>query len=150
MCFITASIPTRSIKQPASARIKASRSMDFTRERTIPNTCGASRAPCGNHRRALQKALAGRTVFQVDQTEPPHQAFLRYVGERRENANLDGGLRLCARRDVRALRLDRNGPRHLRKAQSNPCIFRMSQCTRWGFGLFIVAMTVVVVHGFWF
>src|ERR1700730_17688771 len=27
-----------------------------------------------------------------------HQAFLRYVGERRENANLDGGLRLCARR----------------------------------------------------
>src|SRR3984893_17715652 len=26
------------------------------------------------------------------------QAFLRYVGERRENANLDGGLRLCARR----------------------------------------------------
>jgi len=33
----------RSIKQPASARIKASRSMDFTRERTILNTCGASR-----------------------------------------------------------------------------------------------------------
>jgi hypothetical protein len=56
------------------------------------------RAPCGNHRRALQKALAGRTVFQMDQTEPPHQAFLRHVGERRENANLDGGLRLCARR----------------------------------------------------
>jgi hypothetical protein len=33
----------RSIKQPASARIKASRSMDFTPERTILNTCGASR-----------------------------------------------------------------------------------------------------------
>ena len=45
-----------------------------------------------------RKASAGRTVFQVDQTEPPHQAFLRHVGERRENANLDGGLRLCARR----------------------------------------------------
>jgi len=28
----------------------------------------------------------------------PHQAFYGTVGERRENANLDGGLRLCARR----------------------------------------------------
>ena len=52
--------------------------------------------PCGDHRSALQKALAGRTVFQVDQAEPAHQAFLRHVGERRENANLDGGVRLCA------------------------------------------------------
>ena len=73
--------PARSIKQPASARIKASRSMDL-HEKGLSSTHAAHlvlrsgnrqaprvfdkqfRAPCGNHRRALQKALAGRTVFK--------------------------------------------------------------------------------------
>jgi len=40
------------------------------------------RAPCGNIAR-LQKALAGRTVFQVDQTELA-SSILRHVGERRK------------------------------------------------------------------
>ena len=46
--------------------------------------------------RALQKALAGGAVFQMDQTESAHQAFLRHVRERCEDANLDGSVRLCA------------------------------------------------------
>jgi hypothetical protein len=45
---------------------------------------------------ALYKALAGRTVLQVDQAKSADQTFLRHVRERREDPNLDGGLRLCA------------------------------------------------------
>ena len=48
-------------------------------------------------RRALQKALGGGIVFQMDQAESAHQTFLRHVGERGENANLDCRVRLCGR-----------------------------------------------------
>jgi Domain of unknown function (DUF4372)/Transposase DDE domain len=48
-------------------------------------------------RRALQKALGSGIVFQMDQAESAHQAFLRHVGERGENANLDCRVRLCGR-----------------------------------------------------
>ena len=50
----------------------------------------------GDHRSALQATLASRTVFQMDQAAPAHQPFFRHIRERRENANLDGGVRLCA------------------------------------------------------
>ena len=48
-----------------------------------------------DHRRALQEALAGRIVFQMDQTAPAHQAFFRHLRKCSKNANLDGGVRLC-------------------------------------------------------
>src|SRR5579863_1172903 len=35
-------------------------------------------------------SLAGRTVLQMDQAAPAHQSLLRRVGERGQNANLDG------------------------------------------------------------
>ena len=48
---------------------------------------------------ALYKKTLGRgTVFQMDKAEPAHQAFLRHLRERREDANLDCCLRLCSRR----------------------------------------------------
>ena len=47
-----------------------------------------------NNRRPLQKALAGGIVLQMDQAEPPYQAFLRDIGECGEDPNLDRGERL--------------------------------------------------------
>ena len=42
-------------------------------------------------------ALAGGTIFQVDQTAPADQEILRHQRERGEDPNLDRGLRLRAR-----------------------------------------------------
>src|SRR5271169_4477072 len=50
-----------------------------------------------DNRGALQAALASRTVFQVDQTEPTHPPFLWNIRKRGEDANLDGSMRLRAR-----------------------------------------------------
>ena len=38
-------------------------------------------------------------VFQVDQTEPSYQEFLRDIGECSQNANLDCRIGLCADSD---------------------------------------------------
>ncbi|MGF6979900.1 hypothetical protein QFZ94_008417 [Paraburkholderia sp. JPY465] len=45
-----------------------------------------------DHRRAVQEPLAGRTVLQVDQTAPAHQAIPWHKRERRQDANLVCGL----------------------------------------------------------
>ena len=45
-------------------------------------------AAAADHRRALQEPLAGRTVFQVDQATPAHQALFGHQRERRQDANL--------------------------------------------------------------
>ena len=51
-----------------------------------------------DYRTSVIKNTSGEIVFQMDKTEPAHQAFLRYVRERGEDTNLDCGVRLCARR----------------------------------------------------
>lgn len=38
--------------------------------------------------------IAGRVVLQMDQTAPAYKSIFRYIGERRENSDLDCGLRL--------------------------------------------------------
>ena len=51
--------------------------------------------PAGaDHRRPLQMPVAGRTVLQMDQAAPQDQALLRHLRERRQDANLDRGIRL--------------------------------------------------------
>ena len=52
-----------------------------------------------DHMRFIQKPMGDRTVFQVDQTEPSYQEFLRNIGECSQNANLDCGIGLCADSD---------------------------------------------------
>jgi hypothetical protein len=47
----------------------------------------------------IQKPSGDRTVFQVDQTEPSYQEFLRDIRECGQNANLDCGIGLCADSD---------------------------------------------------
>ena len=49
--------------------------------------------------RAVQVALANRTVLQVDQAAPANQGFLRNQRERRQIANLDRRVNLPARGD---------------------------------------------------
>ena len=49
--------------------------------------------------RFIQKPMGDRTVFQVDQTEPSYQEFLRDIGECSQNANLDCSIGLCADSD---------------------------------------------------
>src|SRR5690606_18528232 len=51
-----------------------------------------------HHLSALSPTMAGGAVLQVDQTTPAHQAVLRHVGERGEDASLD------RRQHVRACR----------------------------------------------
>ena len=48
--------------------------------------------------RPLQEPLAGGAFLQVDQAASAHQAVLRHLGERGEDANLDRGVRLRAGR----------------------------------------------------
>jgi hypothetical protein len=43
------------------------------------------------HLRVVPLTLASRTVLQVDQATPAHQALLRHLGERREDTSLDRG-----------------------------------------------------------
>src|SRR2546422_10161260 len=50
-------------------------------------------------RTALSLPLAGRTLFQMDQTASAHQGVLRHLGERVEDSNLDRHLGLCPGRD---------------------------------------------------
>ena len=40
--------------------------------------------------------MAGRTVFQMDQTAPAHQIVFRHFRERSKNTDMDSRLRLCA------------------------------------------------------
>jgi hypothetical protein len=47
--------------------------------------------------RAVSQPLASRIVFQMDQTTPAHQEFLRHFRERLAYSNLDRDLGLCAR-----------------------------------------------------
>ena len=49
--------------------------------------------------RNLQVTLAGGTVLQIDQTAPADQGVLWHQRERREDPDLDRGVRLRARRD---------------------------------------------------
>ena len=46
---------------------------------------------------AVPSPLAGRVVFQMDQTAPPNQDVLRHVRECSEDTNLGGHLGLCPR-----------------------------------------------------
>src|SRR5882672_10666399 len=50
-----------------------------------------------DYRRTVSQPLASRTVFQMDQTTPTHQEFLRHFRERLAYSNLDRDLGLCAR-----------------------------------------------------
>ena len=50
------------------------------------------------------------TVFSVDQTASPHQGILRHQRERREDSNLDRGVRLCPRRHRPEARQARSQP----------------------------------------
>ena len=52
-----------------------------------------------DHRPALQIALAGRAVLQMDQAAPVHQGFFRHFGERRQNTSMDCDLGLRTRGD---------------------------------------------------
>ncbi len=66
----------------------------------LPRLPHQSPAAAGSDReRALSQPMAGGTILQVDQAASAHQALLRHLGERREVADLDRGLRLCADRD---------------------------------------------------
>lgn len=56
------------------------------------------RASRVGHRSALQMSLAGRALFQMDQTAPADQGVFRHQRERSQNANLDRHQRLCAHR----------------------------------------------------
>ena len=47
------------------------------------------RTACADHRTALPLPLAGRTIFQVDQTASSDQAVLRHLRERGQNTNMD-------------------------------------------------------------
>ena len=49
-----------------------------------------------DHRRVVQSALAGGTVFQMDQAAPADQGVLRNLGKRRQDADLDRRVRLRA------------------------------------------------------
>ncbi len=51
-----------------------------------------------DHHRALSLPLAGRTVFQMDQTTPAHQIIFRHIRERCEDTGLDRRIRLCSGR----------------------------------------------------
>lgn len=51
------------------------------------------------HSQTLQTTLVGGTLLQVDQTESAHQEFLRHLGERGEDPNLDCRFRLSDRSD---------------------------------------------------
>src|SRR5688572_7424047 len=55
------------------------------------------RAARTHDRRTLPLPLAGGTVLQMDQAASSDQSFLRYLGERRQDADLDRGIRLRAR-----------------------------------------------------
>ena len=47
------------------------------------------RVACADHRPTLPLPLAGRTIFQVDQTASSDQAVLRHLRERGQNTNMD-------------------------------------------------------------
>src|SRR5207247_6088245 len=49
------------------------------------------------HHNALSMPMADRAVLQVDQTTPSHQGFLRHLGERGQDADLDSRIDLRAR-----------------------------------------------------
>ena len=51
-----------------------------------------------DHRRALQKPLAGGVVLQMDQAASAHQALSGHERERGEDANLVRRIHLCAHR----------------------------------------------------
>ena len=52
-----------------------------------------------DHLRAVQRPLAGRVVFQMDQATSPYQEVFRHIRERRESTNLDRRVGVCARGD---------------------------------------------------
>jgi hypothetical protein len=54
---------------------------------------------CAHRLRALQVALAGGTLLQMDQGAPAHQDLLRHLGQRGENPGLDRDLCVCADRN---------------------------------------------------
>ena len=49
-----------------------------------------------NHCETIQKSLAGRIVFQMDQTASQNQKVFWNIGERGKNSDLDCSLSLCA------------------------------------------------------
>ena len=70
------------------------------------------RVAASDHRITLQMPLAGRTLFQMDQTAPSHQTFFRDVRERREDSSVDRRLDLRAGRDHEEAVEDRGEPLH--------------------------------------
>ena len=49
-----------------------------------------------DHLRTIQSPVASPIIFQMDQATSPHQKVLRHVRERRESANLDRRVGICA------------------------------------------------------
>jgi len=49
-----------------------------------------------NHCKTIQKSLAGRAVFQMDQTTSQNQKILRHICERSKISDMDCRLSLCA------------------------------------------------------
>lgn len=67
--------------------------------KTQPSLSQRPHDPAGaDYLRDVPAALTSRTVFQVDQAAPAHQAILRQVRERRQTTELDHYGDLCARR----------------------------------------------------
>ena len=68
----------------------------------IENSCFSNkqfRVTFVNHCETIQKSLAGRTVFQMDQAASQNQKILRHICERSKNSDMDCRLSLCARGD---------------------------------------------------
>jgi hypothetical protein len=49
-----------------------------------------------DHLYAMPESLAGRAIFQMDQTESPNKDFLRHIGECRQDSDMDCCFGLCA------------------------------------------------------
>jgi hypothetical protein len=49
-----------------------------------------------DHLSAIPESLAGRAIFQMDQTKSPNKDFLRHIGECRQDSDMDCCVGLCA------------------------------------------------------
>src|SRR5919201_1987287 len=90
----------RSLNREALSERPAPRPLLLSRNR--PATSAANQQffnPGVDSRCSLSLSLANRTVLQMDQATSAHQKFLRYLGQQREDPNLDRRYRLRASRN---------------------------------------------------
>ena len=64
------------------------------------------------HYQTLQKSLAGRIIFRMDQTKSPNQGFLRKLRECCQNSSLDCCFSLCSRSHNQKTTSCRHEPQH--------------------------------------